>query len=99
MIEFMLELVTFVGSLILWTCGITIVSMAVGFVLMLVTNKHDNLLHDTYIVMYYSMKGELGSDVKALMITLWVVAYLTSLCFVLYPFISIYLTVEEKIKH
>lgn len=99
MVEFMLELVMFVGSLILWIGGITIVSMAVGFVLMLVTNKHDNLLHDTYIVMYDSFKDELGSDVKALLITLWVVPYLTILCFVLYPFISIYLTVEEKIKH
>lgn len=99
MIEFMLELVMFVGSLILWTGGITIVSMAVGFVLMLVTNKHDNLLHDMYIVMYDSFKDELGSDVKALLITLWTVPYLTILYFVLYPFISIYLTVEEKIKH
>lgn len=99
MIEFMLELIMFVGSLILWTGGITIVSMAVGFVLMLVTNKHDNLLHDTYIVMYDSFKDELGSDVKALLTTLWTVPYLTILCFVLYPFISIYLTVEEKIKH
>ena len=99
MIEFMLELVMFVGSMILWTGGITIVSMAVGFVLMLVTNKHDNLLHDTYIVMYDIFKDELGSDVKALLITLWVAPYLTILCFVLYPFISIYLTVEEKIKH
>ena len=99
MIEFMLELVMFVGSLILWTGGITILSMAVGFVLMLVTNKHDNLLHDTYIVMYDSFKDELGSDVKALLVTLWAVPYLTILCFVLYPFISIYLTVDEKIKH
>lgn len=99
MIEFMLELVMFVGSLILWTGGITIVSMAVGFVLMLVTNKHDNLLHDMYIVMYDSFKDEMGSDVKALLITLWTVPYLTILYFVLYPFISIYLTVEEKIKH
>ena len=99
MIEFMFELIMFVGSLILWTGGITIVSMAVGFVLMLVTNKHDNLLHDTYIVMYDSFKDELGSDVKALLITLWTVPYLTILCFVLYTFISIYLTVEEKIKH
>lgn len=99
MIEFMFELIMFVGSLILWTGGITIVSMAVGFVLMLVTNKHDNLLHDMYIVMYDSFKDELGSDVKALLITLWTVPYLTILYFVLYPFISIYLTVEEKIKH
>lgn len=99
MIEFMLELVMFVGSLILWTGGITIVSMTVGFVLMLVTNKHDNLLHDMYIVMYDSFKDEMGSDVKALLITLWTVPYLTILYFVLYPFISIYLTVEEKIKH
>lgn len=99
MVEFMFELVMFVGSLILWTGGITIVSMAVGFVLMLVTNKHDNLLHDMYIVMYDSFKDELGSDVKALLITLWTVPYLTILYFVLYPFISIYLTVEEKIKH
>lgn len=99
MVEFMLELVMFVGSLISWIGGITIVSMAVGFVLMLVTNKHDNLLHDTYIAMYDSFKDELGSDVKALLITLWTATYLTILCFVLYPFISIYLTVEEKIKH
>ena len=99
MVEFMIELVMFVGSLILWTGGITIVSMAVGFVMMLVTNKHDNLLHDMYIVMYDSFKDELGSDVKALLITLWTVPYLTILYFVLYPFISIYLTVEEKIKH
>lgn len=94
MVEFMFELVMFVGNLILWVGGLTIVSMAVGFVLMLVTNKHD-----MYIAMYDSFKDELGSDVKALLITLWTVPYLTILCFVLYPFISIYLTVEEKIKH
>ena len=99
MIEFMFELVMFVGSLILWVGGLTIVSMTVGFVLMLVTNKHDNLLHDMYVAMYESFKDELGSDVKAMLITLWAVPYITFLDIVMYPFIWVYLTVEEKIKH
>lgn len=99
MIEFMFELVMFVGSLILWVGGLTIVSMAVGFMLMLVTNKRDNLLHDMYIAMYDSFKDELGNDVKAMLITLWAVPYITILNIILYPFIWVYLTVEEKIKH
>lgn len=99
MIEFMFELVIFVGSLILWVGGLTIWSMAVGFVLMLVTNKHDNLLHDMYVAMYDSFKDELGNDVKAMLITLWAVPYITILGIVMYPFIWVYFTVEEKIKH
>lgn len=99
MIEFMFELVMFVGSLIFWVGGLTIVSMAVGFMLMLVTNKRDNLLHDMYIAMYDSFKDELGNDVKAMLITLWAVPYITILDIVMYPFIWVYLTVEEKIKH
>lgn len=99
MIEFMFELVMFVGSLIVWVGGLTIASMAVGFVLMLVTNKHDNLLHDMYVAMYDSFKDELGNDVKAMLITLWAVPYITILDIVMYPFIWVYLTVEEKIKH
>lgn len=99
MIEFVFELIMFVSSMILWVCGLTIVSMAVGFVLMLVTNKHDNLLHDMYVAMYDSFKDELGNDVKAMLITLWAVPYITILDIVMYPFIWVYLTVEEKIKH
>lgn len=99
MIEFMFDLIMYVGSLILWIGGLTIVSMAVGFVLMLVTNKHDNILHDMYMAMYDSFKDELGSDTKALLITMWAVPYITILDIILYPFIWVYLTVEEKIKH
>lgn len=99
MIEFVFELIMFVGSMVLWVGGLTIGSMTVGFVLMLVTNKRDNLLHDMYVAMYDSFRDELGSDVKAMLITLWAVPYVTILCIVMYPFISIYLTVEDKIKH
>lgn len=99
MIEFVFELIMFVGSMILWVGGLTIASMTVGFLLMLVTNKHDNLLHDMYVAMYDSFKDELGNDVKAMLITLWAVPYITILDIVMYPFIWVYLTVEEKIKH
>ena len=96
MIEFVFELVMFAGSMIVWTGGITVISLVLGTLLMTLTNKRNNMMHEMYVVMYDSFKEEMGDNIKTMLMTLWVVPYITILYIVAYPFVSAYYDIKSK---